>query len=46
MLATEVKKVFMDELTGEADKIVLPSMQKVYNETVRENTANYVKKLQ
>ena len=45
VLATEVKKVFMDELTGEADKIVLPSMQKVYNETVRANTANYVKKL-
>lgn len=45
VLATEVKKVFMDELTGEADKIVLPSMQTVYNETLRENTANYVKNL-
>ena len=45
VLATEVKKVFMDELTGAADKLVLPSMQKVYNETVRENTANYEKDL-
>lgn len=35
VLATEVKKVFMNELTGEADPVVLPSMQKVYNETVK-----------
>ena len=35
VLATEVKKVFMNELTGEADSVVLPSMQKVYNETVK-----------
>ena len=34
VLATEVKKVFMDELSGEADTTVLPSMQKVFNQTV------------
>ena len=39
VLATEVKKVFMNELTGEADPIVLPSMQKVCNETVRKHIA-------
>ncbi|MCK5665748.1 MAG: N-formylglutamate amidohydrolase [Thiotrichaceae bacterium] len=37
VLATEVKKVFMNELTGEADPVVLPSMQKVYNETVKKH---------
>lgn len=45
VLATEVKKVFMDELSGGPDKVVLPSMQKVYNETVKENTKNYIKNL-
>jgi len=45
VLATEVKKVFMDELTGEADSIVLPSLQKVYNQTVSDNTASYIKNL-
>lgn len=37
VLATEVKKVFMNELTGEADTQVLPSMQKEYNKTVRQH---------
>jgi len=45
VMATEVKKVFMDELTGEADEVVLPSMQSVYNETVKQNTMNYIKSL-
>ncbi len=43
VLATESKKVFMDELTGEADEIVLASLQKAYNATVAENTAAYIK---
>ena len=34
VLATAAKKVFMDELSGEPDKIVLPSLQKIYNKTV------------
>lgn len=45
VLATEVKKVFMDELEGEADPLVLPSLQKIYNQTVKENTASYKKGL-
>jgi len=44
VLATESKKVFMNELTGEEDKRVLPSLQKMYNQTVKENTADYIKK--
>jgi len=43
VLATEVKKVFMDELNGEADTTVLPSLQKVFNQTVSENTAKNLK---
>jgi len=43
VLATEAKKVFMNELTGEADKIVLPSLQDVYNSTVKNHTATYIK---
>ena len=43
VLATEAKKVFMDELTGKPDSIVLPSLQKAYNITVAENTAAYIK---
>jgi hypothetical protein len=43
VLATEVKKVFMNELTGEADPVVLPSMQKEYNQAVRENITAYIK---
>jgi len=43
VLATESKKVFMDELTGEPDELVLPSLQKAYNTTVTENTAAYIK---
>lgn len=45
VLATEVKKVFMDELAGEADTSVLPSLQKIYNQTVKENTAEFIKGL-
>jgi len=43
VLATEVKKVFMNELTGTPDATVLPSLQTVFNNTVRENTAAYAK---
>lgn len=43
VLATEAKKVFMNELTGEADAVVLPSLQTVYNETVKNHTAAYIK---
>jgi len=43
VLATEVKKVFMDELTGAPDATVLPSLQTVFNNSVRENTAVYTK---
>ncbi|WP_019028462.1 N-formylglutamate amidohydrolase [Colwellia piezophila] len=43
VLATEAKKVFMDELTGQADEVVLPSLQRVYNETVAKHTQWYIK---
>ncbi len=43
VLATESKKVFMDELTGKPDNIVLPALQHAYNETVAKNTAAYIK---
>ncbi|MGB0937593.1 MAG: N-formylglutamate amidohydrolase [Colwellia sp.] len=43
VLATEAKKVFMDELTGEANPVVLPSLQKVYNESVAQHTLEYIK---
>jgi N-formylglutamate amidohydrolase len=43
VLATESKKVFMNELTGEVNSTVLPSLQKAYNKTVKENTAAYIK---
>lgn len=43
VLATESKKVFMNELNGEPDKLVLPSLQKAYNKTVAENTAAYIR---
>ncbi len=42
VLATEVKKVFMDELTGKADPQVLPSLQLHFNELVSANTAAYL----
>ena len=42
VLATEAKKVFMDELTGQADDVVLPSLQRVYNETVAQHTQWYI----
>ena len=37
VLATEVKKIFMDELTGQADPVILPAMQKAYNEAVTQH---------
>jgi len=46
VLATESKKVFMDELTGEPDELVLPSLQKAYNATVADNTTTYIKSKQ
>lgn len=45
VLATETKKVFMNELTGEEEKVALPSLQKIYNQTVRYNTLAYIKML-
>ncbi|HED15927.1 MAG TPA: hypothetical protein ENI64_03785 [Gammaproteobacteria bacterium] len=45
VLATEVKKVFMDELNGEPDPVVLPSLQKAFNQTVSNNTAAYIKRI-
>lgn len=42
VLATEAKKVFMDELTGQADAVVLPSLQQVYNDTVAQHTQWYL----
>jgi len=41
VLATESKKVFMDELTGSADKQVLPLFQKAYNACIAEHTQTY-----
>jgi hypothetical protein len=37
VLATEFKKVFMNELTGKTDPVILASMQKVYNKTVKQH---------
>jgi len=45
VLATETKKVFMDELSGKADEKVLTSLQKMYNRTVSGHTAAYIKSL-
>lgn len=42
VLATEAKKVFMNELTGEADVIVLPSLQKAYNASIAQHTQTYI----
>ncbi|MFW2440031.1 MAG: N-formylglutamate amidohydrolase [Arenicellales bacterium] len=42
VLATEVKKVFMDELAGEEDKLVLPSLQQAFNEAVSNNTEIFI----
>jgi len=42
VLATEVKKVYMDELTGEEDVLVLPSMQRVFNKSVSSNTEEFI----
>ncbi|MFV2060619.1 MAG: N-formylglutamate amidohydrolase [Gammaproteobacteria bacterium] len=40
VLATEVKKVFMDEVRGEEDETVLPSLQKAFNHTVTDSIAS------
>jgi len=45
VLATESKKVFMNELTGEPDSTVLPSLKQAYNKTIKDNTAAYVAQL-
>jgi len=42
VLATEAKKVFMDELTGQPDVVVLPSLQQAYNDTVAQHTLWYI----
>ncbi|GAA0823505.1 hypothetical protein GCM10009111_33280 [Colwellia asteriadis] len=42
VLATETKKVFMDELTGAPDSVVLPSLQTQYNNTVAKHTQWYI----
>lgn len=42
VLATETKKVFMDELTGQADAVVLPSLQQAYNDTIAQHTQWYI----
>ena len=33
----------MNELTGEAEAVVLPSLQKSYNQAVKNNTLAYIK---
>jgi hypothetical protein len=45
VLATEVKKVFMDELTGEADSTILPVLQQAFHTAVTENAAAYIQSL-
>ncbi|MEA3547420.1 MAG: N-formylglutamate amidohydrolase [Thermodesulfobacteriota bacterium] len=45
VLATEVKKVFMDELTGEAEEQVLSDLQQIFNACVTTNTATYMQGL-
>lgn len=42
VLATETKKVFMDELTGKPDPVILPSLQQVYNDTVAAHSQWYI----
>jgi len=42
VLATEVKKVFMNELTGEPDVEMLESLQKIFNATVSQHSERYV----
>ncbi|PKI12819.1 N-formylglutamate amidohydrolase [Colwellia sp. 12G3] len=42
VLATEAKKVFMDELTGQAYAVVLPSLQQVYNDTIAKHSQWYI----
>ena len=42
VLATEVKKVYINELSGEPEAEVLPSMQRQFNATVAANTADFI----
>lgn len=42
VLATETKKVFMDELTGQANTVVLPSLKQAYNDTIAQHTQWYI----
>ena len=42
VLAIEVKKVFMNEITGEADPAILPMLQQVFNDTHLANTRSYI----
>jgi len=42
VLATEAKKVFMDELTGQVNEQVLPSLQKAYNASIAQHTQYYL----
>lgn len=43
VLATELKKVFMNELTGEADEQVLPAIQTQFSAAVTANTDAYIR---
>lgn len=45
VLATEVKKVFMNELTGKADPLILPQLQQEFNAAIEVNTKLYTSKL-
>jgi hypothetical protein len=45
VLATEVKKVFMDELSGEADTVILPAMRQQFNAALSAHTAMYLKQI-
>jgi len=45
VLAVEVKKIFMNETTGEADPQILPQLQQVFNATLLANTRSYMENL-
>ncbi len=42
-LPTEVKKVFMDELTGQVDATILPALKSVFEQSMLDNSAYYAK---
>lgn len=44
VLATETKKVFMNELTGEAEPTVLPSLQVEYNKAIAKHSKQYIER--